>query len=124
MDLAQAAEMCNRTPGLMTTLPPAGQADELLARARALATGTSRRQARLLTAEAFNGDDLDPVTAELAERAIALARRAADPLTESAALDELTSVQLARGEIRAALASALRRTELVAPMRATAESGA
>jgi hypothetical protein len=39
-----------------------------------------------------------------------LARRAGDPLTESAALDELTSVQLARGEIRGALASALRRT--------------
>ena len=57
MDLAQAAEMCNRTPGLMTTLPPAGQADELLARARALAGGSVAVEARLLTAEAFNGDD-------------------------------------------------------------------
>ena len=122
MDLAQAAEMYNRTPGLMATLPPAGQAGELLARARALAGGSVAVEARLLTVEAFNADDLDPVTAELAERAIELARRAADPLTESAALDELTSVHLARGEIRGALASALRRTELVAPMRATAES--
>ena len=38
-DLAQAAEMCNRTPGLMATAPPDGQAGELLARARALADG-------------------------------------------------------------------------------------
>jgi len=123
MDLAQAAEMCNRTPGMMATAPPKGQADELLARGWALAEGNVAAEARLLTAEAFNGDDTDPITAELTERAIALARRADDPLTESAALDELTSVQLARGEIRAALASALRRAELVATVRATAESG-
>ena len=121
-DLAQAAEMCNRTPGLMATAPPDGQAGELLARARALADGSVAVEARLLTAEAFNGDDIDPVTAELAERAIALARRAGDPLTESAALDEFTSVQLARGQLSAALASALRRAEILAPMRVTARS--
>jgi predicted ATPase len=123
MDLAQAAEMCNRTPGLMTTLPPASQAAELLAQARALAGGSMAVEARLLTAEAFSGDDLDPVTAELAERAIVLARRAGDPLAESAALDEFTSVQLARGQLRAALASALRRTEALASLRVTALSG-
>ena len=113
MDLAQAAEMCNRTRGLMATAPAAGLADELLARGWALAGGNVAAQARLLTAEAFNGDDTDPVTAELAERAIALARRAGDPLAESAALDEFTSVQLARGELRGALASALRRTVIL-----------
>ena len=123
MELAQAAEMCNRTPGLMATAPAGGQAGELLARARALADGSVAVEARLLTAEAFNGDDIDPVTAELAERAIVLARRAGDPLTESAALDEFTSVQLARGQLSAALASALRRTGILAPMRVTAQSG-
>ena len=80
-------------------------------------------QSRLLTAEAYTGEDTDPVTAELAERAIALARRAGDPLAESAALDELTAVQLARGELRAALASALRRTEILGPLPVTARSG-
>ena len=123
MDLAQAAEMCNRTRGLMATAPAAGLADELLARGRALAGGNVAAQARLLTAEAFNGDDTDPVTAELAERAIALARRAGDPLAESAALDQFTSVQLARGELRGALASALRRTVILAPVPVTAQSG-
>ena len=123
MDLAQAAEMCNRMPGLMATRRRDGQADELIARGEALAGGDLAAAARLLTAEAYNGDDTDPVTAELTERAIVLARRAGDPLTESAALDELTSVQLARGEIRGALASALRRTEALDPLPVTARSG-
>jgi hypothetical protein len=123
MDLAQAAEMCNRMPGLMATRRRDGQADELIARGEALAGGDLAAAARLLTAEAYNGDDTDPVTAELTERAIVLARRAGDPLTESSALDELTSVQLARGELRAALASALRRTEILGPLPVTALSG-
>ena len=123
MDLARAAEMCNRTQGLMATAPTPGQAGELLTRAWALSDGSVTAEARLLTAEAFNGDDIDPVTAGLAERAIALARRAGDPLIESAALDELTSVQLACGDLRGALASAVRRTEVLAPVRPTALSG-
>ncbi len=123
MDLARAAEMCNRTQGLMATAPPPGQAGELLTRAWALSDGSVTVEARLLTAEAFSGDDIDPVTAGLAERAIALARRAGDPLTESAALDELTSVQLASGDLRGALASAVRRTGVLAPVRPTALSG-
>jgi predicted ATPase/DNA-binding CsgD family transcriptional regulator len=123
MDLAQAAEMCNRTPGLMSTLPPAGQAAELVTRARALASGSVAVEARVLTAEAFRGDDLDPATAELAERAAVLARRAGDPLAESAALDEVTSIQLARGQLSDALGSALRRAGILAALPMTAPTG-
>jgi hypothetical protein len=123
MDLARAAELINRGPGLMATRPAAGQVDELLAQAWAFGTGDLAAEARTLNAEAYKHADTDPVTAELAERAITLARRAGDPLTESAALDQLTAVQLARGEIRAAAASALLRTELLAPMSVTAMSG-
>jgi predicted ATPase/DNA-binding CsgD family transcriptional regulator len=122
-DLAEAAEMIGRARGLMATEPADGQARELLARGRALADGNVAAESRLLTAEAYTGDDTDPVTAELAERAIALARRAGDPLAESAALDELTAMQLARGELRAALASALQRTEILGPVPMTARSG-
>src|SRR5258708_38565949 len=57
-DLAQAAEKCNPTPGLMTTLPPPGQADELLARARALAGGNPTGEPPLLTPPAFHRDPL------------------------------------------------------------------
>jgi predicted ATPase/DNA-binding CsgD family transcriptional regulator len=123
VDLAQAAELINRARGMMTAEPTAGEADALLARGWALAAGDPGAEARLLTAEAFNGADADPVTAELAERAVTLARRAGNPLTESAALDQLTGVQLARGELGAAAASAVRRTELLAPIQVTAASG-
>ena len=85
--------------------------------------GDLTAQARTLTAEAFNHGGGDPATVELAERAMTLACRAGDPLAESAALDQLTSVQLARGEVRSAAASALRRTELLAPLQATAAAG-
>jgi hypothetical protein len=57
------------------------------------------------------------------EQAIVLAQRAADPLTESAALDQLMSVQLARGEVRKAAASALRRTRLLAVLPVRADTG-
>jgi predicted ATPase/DNA-binding CsgD family transcriptional regulator len=122
-DLAEAAEMLGRARGLMATAPPDGLARELIARGRALADGNVIAESRLLIAEACNGDETDPVAAELAERAIALARRAGDPLAESAALDELTAVQLARGELRAALASTLRRIEILGPLPVTARSG-
>lgn len=119
-DLARNAELINRGPGLMATMPTAGEAEALIAEGWALAGEDLAAQARLLTAEAFNSTTADPATAELVERALALARQVGDPLIESAALDQLTAVQLARGEVRAAAASALRRTGLLAPMQWTA----
>ncbi len=119
-DLARNAELINRGPGLMATGPAVGEVEALIAEGWALAGGDLAAHARLLTAEAFNGAIADPATVDLVERALMLARRIDDPLIESAALDQLTAVQLARGEIRAAAASALRRTELLAPMQVTA----
>jgi predicted ATPase/DNA-binding CsgD family transcriptional regulator len=121
-DLARNAELINRGPGLMATGPAVGEVEALIAEGWSLAGDDLAAQARLLTAEAFNGAIADPATAELVERALTLARRIDDPLIESAALDQLTTVQLARGEVRAAAASALRRTELLAPMQVTAAS--
>jgi predicted ATPase/DNA-binding CsgD family transcriptional regulator len=115
--LAQAAELVNRGPGLMPEPVPPGTAARLIAEASALADGDPAAEARVVIAEGFNDRDLDPVGVELAERGIALARRAADPLAESAALDLRTSIQLSHGDIRGAAASALRRTELLAPLR-------
>ena len=119
-DLARNAELINRGPGLMATRSAAGEVEALIAEGWSLAGGDLAAQARLFTAEAFNGAIADPATIELVERALTLARRIDDPLIESAALDQLTAVQLARGEVRAAAASALRRTELLAPMQVTA----
>jgi predicted ATPase/DNA-binding CsgD family transcriptional regulator len=122
-NLAQAAEFINRCPGSIADLPPAEEVDALLAEARALAGADLSAEARIRTAEAFAGLELDPATADLTEQALALARRAADALTESAALDQLTSVQLARGEVRAAAASALQRTMLLAVLPVRADAG-
>jgi hypothetical protein len=106
----------------MATGPAVGEVEALIAEGWELADGDLAAQARLLTAEACKGALADPATVELVERALTLARRIEDPLIESAALDQLTAVQLARGEVRAAAASALRRTELLAPMQVTAAS--
>ena len=115
--LAQAAELVNRGPGLMPEPVPPGTAARLIAEAAALAGGDPAAQARVVIAAGFDGARLDAVSAELAERGITLARRAGDPLGESAALDLQTSIQVAYGDIAAAAASALRRTELLAPLR-------
>src|SRR5207253_1326225 len=122
-DLARNAELINRAPGLMATEPTVGEVEALIAQGWALADGDLSAQARLLTAEAFNRAGTDPATTQLLVRALTLARRVEDPLTESAALDGLTTVQLAQGEVRAAAASALRRTELLAPMPVMAMAG-
>ena len=104
VDLARAAELINRAPGLMATRPAAGEVDALLAEAWTLAPGDLAAEARTLTAEAFDRADTDPATVDFVQAAMALARHAGDPLTESAALDQLTSVQLARGEARGSAA--------------------
>jgi hypothetical protein len=122
-DLARNAELINRGPGIIATQPAAGEVDALLAEARELADGDPGAMARILTAEACNGPTVDPATVALVERALTLARQVGDPLSESAALDQLTAIQLARGEVSAAAATALRRTELLAPMQVTAVSG-
>ncbi|MEU5879158.1 LuxR C-terminal-related transcriptional regulator [Spirillospora sp. NPDC047279] len=122
-DLARNAELITRGPGLMATGQVDGQVEALIAEGWKLAGDDMAARARLLTAEAFNGATADPATAELVERALALARRIGDPLIESAALDQLTAIQLVRGEVGAAAASASRRTELLAPMPVTALTG-
>ncbi len=122
-DLAQAAEFINRAFGLISDIPPDGAVDALLTEARALAGGDPVAEARIRVAEAFAGPEDDPATAEATEQALAMARRAGDPLAESAALDQLTAVQLAGGEVRAAAASALRRTTLLAKLPVRADAG-
>ncbi|HWM95455.1 MAG TPA: LuxR C-terminal-related transcriptional regulator, partial [Streptosporangiaceae bacterium] len=59
-DLAEAAELIGRAVGLMATAPPEGLMRELIARGQGLAGGDVTAQSRLLVAEAYTGDDLDP----------------------------------------------------------------
>jgi predicted ATPase/DNA-binding CsgD family transcriptional regulator len=122
MQLARAAELIERGPGIIATPPPEGEVDRLLARARPLADDDPATGARILTAEAFHLDERDPEARRLVDQALELARVAGDPLAESAALDVLTSIQLAFGDLQGALDSSVRRTELLAGIPVTAES--
>jgi predicted ATPase/DNA-binding CsgD family transcriptional regulator len=122
-DLARNAERINRGPGLLSTEHPPAEVQALITRSRTLADSDQSAETWLLIAEAFVGDDADPATLELTERALALARRLGDPLAESAALDQLTANRLARGDVRAALGDALRRTRLMDALPVTATTG-
>ena len=68
------------------------------------------------TVTAVQGEPLDPATLELTERAVDLAQRVGDARLESAALDELTALRLAYGELDGAAAAARRRLELLTPL--------
>jgi predicted ATPase/DNA-binding CsgD family transcriptional regulator len=122
-DLAAAAQIIYRGPGIISRIPPATETDRLLATARELAGEDPRSNAAVLTAEAFRDSTAEThrETATLAERAAALAAEAGDPVAESAALDALTSIQAGLGELLAAAATARRRTELLGelPLDAT-----
>jgi predicted ATPase/DNA-binding CsgD family transcriptional regulator len=112
-NLAIAATLINRGPGIMAEVPPPEVVDELIHEAVALAGDSPLAEPSILTAQAFNGDELDPVTQELAERAVTLARRVGDAYDESAALDELSAVHLAGGDVPAAVATVRSRIEVL-----------
>ncbi len=122
-DLAQAAELVNRAYGTITAVSQPGAVRILIDEARRHGHGDPAAEARIAVAEAFAVPETAPEAALLVARALELARRAGDPLAESAALDRLTTVQLAEGKGRAALASALSRIELLAPLTPDADMG-
>jgi hypothetical protein len=122
-DLARAAELMNRGPGTLAHPSEPHVVRALLDEARRYTDGDLVAQARLATAEAFAVPETDTGAEQAGECALELARRAGDRLAESAALDRLTTVQLANGAGRAALASALLRIGLLAPVALDADAG-
>ena len=121
--LAQAALLASRLPGIIPDEPPPGTVDELLAEARPLAVAAPRAATAMLLAEAFDRLETDPEMRAMAEEAAADARRLDDPLLESAALDALSVVHLASGDVSGALAAVRRRIDLLATVRPGADNG-
>jgi predicted ATPase/DNA-binding CsgD family transcriptional regulator len=117
-DLAEVVIMVGRAPGMIAELPGQADTDAVLARAWRLAilAPDPATDAALITAEAFRGDDADPLSFELAVRGVELGRRAGDAIAESAALDQLTANHLATGAVFLAKACALRRLDVLAPV--------
>lgn len=122
-DLAYIAELIVRGPGIIAVLPAPGRVAELLDRARALGGESPAALPRILTAEAFVLGETDERALPLTEQAVALAREQEDALVESAALDQLTAIQLGTGQMRAAAESSLRRVEIVDRLPVHARNG-
>ncbi|MFE6745876.1 ATP-binding protein [Kitasatospora purpeofusca] len=129
-DLAAAATVAHRFSSTFARLPAAAEVTALLARARELSDGSPAASAALALAEAAvladaygsvqgSPDNTARETVGYAERAVGLARRAGDPVAESAALDALSGAHSWAGEPFAAAGSARRRVELLAPAQRT-----
>ncbi|HET7489909.1 MAG TPA: LuxR C-terminal-related transcriptional regulator [Acidimicrobiales bacterium] len=116
VSLAWAAEAVARFPGMLDALPATEEVDRWMADARAMAGVNARAQAAVLVADAARGDPHDHLTADLAERAVELARRIGDTRLESAALDGLCAVQLAKGDVSGGAATSRRRLEVLSPL--------
>jgi predicted ATPase/DNA-binding CsgD family transcriptional regulator len=121
-DLTAAATLIKRASGIITEMPPEGTADALIGEAVALATDDPGVEGAILTAQAFAHEPA-PATAALAARAVELARAADDGLLESSALDLVTAVHLAAGDIEEAVATIRRRTAILEGLRPDAASG-
>jgi predicted ATPase len=115
VELATVAEIIQGAPGTMSEPPPPGEVEAVLAEARALAGGDDAHVEAAAYLVGVLDDPLDPVSAELAARAVELARRVGDARLEASALDQVTAVELARGDMDGAAATVRRRVELLTP---------
>ncbi|OQR64554.1 ATPase [Streptomyces maremycinicus] len=129
-DLAAAATNAYRFSSTFTQVPSSGEVAALLAAAQELAGDAPAAGAAVALAEAavvadaFGAvqGDLDNTVEETvlrAERAVDLARRAGDPVAESAALDALSGARSWSGEAFAAAAAARRRIHVLDPVPRT-----
>ena len=112
IDLARAAELLNRSPGLVADLPPEETERELLAEARQLAGDEPEVAAALQIVEiGENVTQIDPAASQAAADAAA---QVGDVRLESAAYDQLTVSQLAAGQVADAYATSRRRLDRLA----------
>jgi predicted ATPase/DNA-binding CsgD family transcriptional regulator len=117
LDLTRAAELLDRSPGLLAELPHEAMILDLLDEARALDGEDAHVEAAILTVEAGSGAcGLWPRLRADPDRAVELARQAGDVRLESAALDQMTVQQLRRGDVSVAAATSIRRIELLTPL--------
>ncbi|HEY0374452.1 MAG TPA: LuxR C-terminal-related transcriptional regulator [Amnibacterium sp.] len=123
IQIARAAELINRGPGIIVPRPQGIDVGPLLAEARQLAGDDRAAAPRVLVAEVFAAPQDEAGAAELAAGAIRLARAEGDVIGESAALDALCAIRLQDGDLAGATASAVRRVELIRPLSFAPEVG-
>lgn len=103
-------------PPTAPTAPTAATGTAATAAAAALALAEAAVVADAFGAVQGDVDNTAQETVGYAERAVALARRAGDPVAESAALDALSGARTWAGEPFGAAAAARRRIEILAPV--------
>jgi predicted ATPase/DNA-binding CsgD family transcriptional regulator len=132
-NLATAATTAYRFSGWFIRIPPTDEVTAILATARQLSDDTPAAQAAIALAEAAvvadafgavqtGADNSAQETVACAEHAVELARRAGDPLAESAALDALSGAQCWAGDSFASAAAARRRVDILTPVPPTPSS--
>ncbi len=133
-DLAAAATVAYRFSSEFTQIPAVDEVTAVLAAARELSGDDDpAAEAALALAEAAviadafgavqgDVDNAAPETVEYAERAVELARRAGDPVAESAALDALSGARTWAGESFGAAAAARHRIDILASVPHTPAS--
>ncbi|MGP4090457.1 ATP-binding protein [Streptomyces sp. KR55] len=133
-DLAEAATVAYRFSTSFTRIPPVDEVTAMLAEARELSgdddpaaeAAVALAEAAVI-ADAFgalqgDADNTAQETVGCAERAVELARRAGDPVAESAALDALSGARSWAGESFAVAAAARRRIDILASVPRTPAS--
>ena len=114
VELATAAELILKAPGVMAEPASPDERQALLDEAWTLAFSDPYVEAAMLNVVGFQ-DELDPQSSELIGRAVELARRVGDVRLESSTLDSLIGLQLVGGEYERAAATVKRRLELLTP---------
>jgi predicted ATPase len=122
-DLARMVIAIEQAPGIIAEVPSQDDVDNLLGRARANASGAPAAEAAIATAEAFALDTAHPDAIELGSSAATLARDAVAPLIESAALDNLCALRLARHELAGACEAIRRRGDVLSTVPLDAMTG-
>lgn len=133
-DLAAAATVAYRFSSEFTRIPAADEVTAVLRAARELSgDGDPAAEAAVALAEAAviadafgsvqgDADNTAHETVRCAEKAVELARRAGDPVAESAALDALSGARTWAGESFGAAAAARRRIDILASVPHTPAS--
>jgi predicted ATPase/DNA-binding CsgD family transcriptional regulator len=114
---AESAAVIFRAPGIMSSVPPPEEADELIQAARDLADEGTAAEAAILVVEASRSVNvIEPADVPRAENAARLARQVGEPLIESGALDALTGAHAGLGMVTEAARAAHRRLEVLAQL--------
>jgi predicted ATPase/DNA-binding CsgD family transcriptional regulator len=125
LNLADAAAVILRAPGIMSPALPPEEADELIEAARGLTVTSPVAEASILMAEASRASahENEPPHVALAESAVELARKAGQPLIESGALDALSGAYGGLGMLAEAARAAGRRLDVLGTLPLDAAVG-